>query len=123
MRYLDILYVPLQENLKEKFVNPYSLHLDKTLAVDRIQEKVYITLYLLSTTVYDQYECCGAASYLDWADSAWFASQLVAKVPDSCCKSPGPGCGARDHPSNIHYTGCVHRCPSRDILPPPATGL
>ena len=84
---------------------------------------VYIMLYLLSTTVCDQYECCGAASYLDWADSAWSASQLVAKVPDSCCKSPGPGCGARDHPSNIHYTGCVHRCPSRDILPPPATGL
>jgi hypothetical protein len=30
-------------------------------------------------------------------------------VPDSCCKTESPGCGTRDHPSNIPYTGCRHR--------------
>ena len=59
-----------------------------------------------------QYQCCGADSYRDWArpgawhSVAWGRGSLV---PDSCCKSPAPGCGARDHPSNIHYTGCRHR--------------
>ena len=36
--------------------------------------------------------------------------KLPLQVPDSCCKSPSPGCGARDHPSNIAYTGCSVRC-------------
>ena len=51
------------------------------------------------------------------------------KVPDSCCKTVNlnvfssfsfcnlfgaifkvsKDCGWRDHPSNIHYTGCIHR--------------
>ena len=31
------------------------------------------------------------------------------QVPDSCCKSVSAGCGARDHPSNVHYTGCAHQ--------------
>ena len=47
------------------------------------------------------------------------------KVPDSCCKTVklnvflhpvifsifqvSKDCGWRDHPSNIHYTGCIHR--------------
>ena len=29
-------------------------------------------------------------------------------MPDSCCKTVSLGCGSRDHPSNIHYTGCRH---------------
>lgn len=33
----------------------------------------------------------------------------VDQVPDSCCKTEGVGCGVRDHPSNIYYTGCIHR--------------
>ena len=33
----------------------------------------------------------------------------TTQVPDSCCKSVSAGCGARDHPSNVHYTGCAHQ--------------
>ena len=27
-------------------------------------------------------------------------------MPHTCCKTPSPGCGERDHPSNIEYSGC-----------------
>lgn len=95
--YQDQLEADLKENLLSNFVHPYSLYNDETAAVDHIQIK---------------YQCCGADSYRDWArpgawhSVAWGRGSLV---PDSCCKSPAPGCGARDHPSNIHYTGCRHR--------------
>ena len=38
-----------------------------------------------------------------------FFSLGEIQVPDSCCISPGRFCGVRDHPSNVRYTGCVHR--------------
>jgi len=52
--------------------------------------------------------CCGAESFTDWEDSPWVLAQEKAKVPPSCCKSPSQDCGVRLHPSNIHYSGCVH---------------
>jgi len=56
-------------------------------------------------------QCCGAESFMDWRDSFWAhrGDNGDSKVPSSCCKSPSPGCGVRDHPSNIYYTGCGHR--------------
>ena len=41
--------------------------------------------------------------------SPWKDLNPDLKVPDSCCKSESPGCGVRDHPSNIPYTGCKHK--------------
>lgn len=47
----------------------------------------------------------------DWQYSKWRLDGLAKdnKVPDSCCKTEGLGCGVRDHPSNIYYTGCIHK--------------
>ena len=42
-------------------------------------------------------------------DSPWKNKNPEFLVPDSCCKTESPGCGVRDHPSNIPYTGCIHR--------------
>ena len=55
--------------------------------------------------------CCGANSFQDWRRSDWWDSPGRADntVPDSCCKSVSSGCGVRDHPSNIYYTGCGPR--------------
>ena len=48
--------------------------------------------------------------FLTASGSEWRAGQdSRVKVPDSCCKTVSEGCGARDHPSNIPYTGCIHR--------------
>lgn len=97
--YQEQLELDLKENLLNKFVHPYSLYPDETAAVDQIQIK---------------YECCGSDSYRDWTRPGAWQSEARGRVPaplvpDSCCKSPAPGCGVRDHPSNIHYTGCRHR--------------
>ena len=40
--------------------------------------------------------------------SNWSGEHPGFRVPDSCCKTESPGCGVRDHPSNIPYTGCIH---------------
>ena len=48
--------------------------------------------------------------FLPASGSEWRAGRdSRVKVPDSCCKTVSEGCGARDHPSNIPYTGCIHR--------------
>merc|ERR1712002_1448802 len=80
--------------LKETFINTYSLNMENTRAVDTIQT---------------MHECCGSSSYSDWAGSPWHLAHPSMAVPDSCCKTVTPGCGVRDHPSNIPYTGCIHR--------------
>ena len=104
-----------QENLLNKFVHPYSLYPDETAAVDQIQIKVCMFQCLNpETSLVPQYECCGSDSYRDWARPGAWQSEARGRVPaplvpDSCCKSPAPGCSVRDHPSNIHYTGCRHR--------------
>ncbi|PSN33010.1 Tetraspanin-11 [Blattella germanica] len=57
------------------------------------------------------YKCCGANLFEDWKYSRWLKENpsVELKVPDSCCKTILPNCGRRDHPNNIHYTGCRHR--------------
>lgn len=92
--YQDRLGPDLEQTLTRSFISSYGLDHDRTLAADNIQLKL---------------QCCGSESHLDWADSAWRTSHPPLLVPHSCCKSPGEGCGVRDHPSNIHYTGCRHR--------------
>ena len=54
-----------------------------------------------------QFKCCGSNRSDNWADSLWIRSARAEgrAVPDSCCKSPTAGCGARDHPSNISRGG------------------
>jgi len=91
--YQDRLLEDLQSSLTENFISNYSVDQDRTLAADNIQIKL---------------SCCGSESHLDWSGSSWQTSHQPLLVPDSCCKSPSVGCGLRDHPSNIHYTGCRH---------------
>ena len=114
--FLTTSYLYKQENLLNNFVHPYSLYSDETAAVDQIQIKVRMFQCNVCSVwpMLAQYKCCGADSYRDWAGPGAWQSEARGRgpallVPDSCCKSPGPGCGARDHPSNIHYTGCRHR--------------
>jgi len=92
--YQDKLGTDLQDNLKEHFIYPYSFNQDSTIAVDNIQQK---------------YDCCGADSYKEWLTSGWHSQYPGYATPDTCCKTLSPGCGIRDHPSNINYTGCRHR--------------
>jgi len=87
--------IDLQRNLADTFILGYSDQNPDTIqAVDKIQTK---------------YSCCGVSSYVDWSESTWHKNHPLMKVPDSCCKTVTDGCGARDHPSNIDYTGCIHR--------------
>jgi len=92
--YQDQIDTDLKEGLKETFINTYSLNMENTRAVDTIQT---------------MHECCGSSSYSDWEGSPWHLAHPTMAVPDSCCKTVTPGCGVRDHPSNIPYTGCIHR--------------
>ena len=59
--------------------------------------------------VQQQLHCCGQLIFTEWRDSAWALTSPSSLVPDSCCKTQSPGCGERDHPSNIPYTGCAHK--------------
>lgn len=51
-----------------------------------------------------QFHCCGSNNSQDWQDSEWIRSDQAGGrvVPDSCCKTVVPGCGQRDHASNIY---------------------
>jgi len=84
----------LNKHLFQAFIQGYGGSRETTISVDRIQS---------------EFNCCGANSWLDWRVSPWSEENPGLKVPDSCCKTLSPGCGARDHPSNIPYTGCIHR--------------
>eukprot|EP00095_Tigriopus_kingsejongensis_P002012 maker-scaffold419_size176504-snap-gene-0.32 protein:Tk02012 transcript:maker-scaffold419_size176504-snap-gene-0.32-mRNA-1 annotation:"cd151 antigen-like" len=84
----------LTRNLKSVFTQSYHVDMERTNAIDSIQQ---------------QYKCCGGEIFEDWHQSPWyFAASKRNKVPDSCCKSMSNSCGRRDHPSNIPYTGCRH---------------
>lgn len=67
-----------------------------TQAVDRLQQ---------------DFKCCGSNSSSDWLHSVYVTSPEGGDrvVPDSCCKTPTPQCGQRDHPSNIYKVegGCI----------------
>lgn len=59
-----------------------------------------------------QFDCCGATFHTNWEHSEWRHSPLntdpYRKVPDSCCKTEVPGCGQRNHPSNINQPVRLH---------------
>lgn len=92
----------LQLTLKETFITNYGLDERKTNAIDLMQQR---------------YMCCGAIIFEDWKESVWFTTNRTdlirtkngRLVPDSCCLTETDMCGTRDHPSNIHYTGCIHK--------------
>jgi len=84
----------LEPDLSSSLVATFILGYREGGAVDRLQE---------------QHECCGVQTFSDWSGSPWQLEHRDMKVPDSCCKTVSPGCGWRDHPSNIQYTGCMHR--------------
>jgi len=92
--YQEQIEKDLNQHLAQSFIQGYGEERDITNAVDRIQR---------------EYSCCGANSFADWRTSPWKDLNPDLKVPDSCCKSESPGCGVRDHPSNIPYTGCKHK--------------
>ena len=50
------------------------------------------------------FKCCGWNDYEDYEQK-----NKSIPVPDSCCKTIVSGCGARKHPSNINYDGCLDR--------------
>jgi len=89
----------LETELRERFNEEYGRqeYNATTLAVDGLQLSL---------------KCCGVRSVEDWRQSEWWkdAGQRGRNlVPDSCCISPSPYCGQRDHPSNVRYTGCVEK--------------
>ncbi|KAL4709368.1 hypothetical protein ACJJTC_007100 [Scirpophaga incertulas] len=84
----------LRAELNNTFLSNYALDTVITDAVDRMQV---------------EFKCCGAVRFADWRRSAWHEHDPRLLVPDSCCKTAAPRCGARDHPSNIHYQGCIRQ--------------
>lgn len=66
---------------------------------------------VLAYVYYQQFHCCGSNNSRDWQDSEWIRSGEAdgRVVPDSCCKTVVPGCGRRDHASNIYKVegGCI----------------
>ncbi|XP_043600853.1 CD151 antigen-like isoform X2 [Bombus pyrosoma] len=88
----------LKMNLNRTFLENYSMRSRETSAIDQMQI---------------EFKCCGAVRFEDWLVSEWHKGEDVLKdgslVPDSCCKTPTHLCGRRDHPSNIHYTGCIYK--------------
>ncbi|XP_036391059.1 CD151 antigen isoform X1 [Megalops cyprinoides] len=84
----------LKDTMTEKYKQPGEEHV--TRAVDKLQQ---------------EFKCCGSNSSSDWAESKWLKSAESDQrvVPDSCCKTPTPLCGRRDHPSNIYKVegGCI----------------
>ncbi|XP_037968027.2 CD151 antigen isoform X4 [Plutella xylostella] len=82
----------LRRELNTTLLRNYALDAAATAAADRMQQ---------------EFKCCGAVNYQDWRHSPWHQHEPRQLVPDSCCKTVSPRCGARDHPSNIHYVGCL----------------
>ncbi|CAG9091481.1 unnamed protein product [Plutella xylostella] len=78
----------LRRELNTTLLRNYALDAAATAAADRMQQ---------------EFKCCGAINYQDWRHSPWHQHEPRQLVPDSCCKTVSPRCGARDHPSNIHY--------------------
>ncbi|VDP32368.1 unnamed protein product [Soboliphyme baturini] len=93
----------LKQNFQQTLMERYGSDETVTKATDRLHET---------------HGCCGAEMFRDWRNSTWYKtvnSEAQAKkrdgkiqqVPDVCCRSVKPGCGRRDHPSNIYYEGCL----------------
>ncbi|XP_028258324.1 CD151 antigen-like isoform X2 [Parambassis ranga] len=96
--YYQQLNEELKQNLRETMIQKYkqTSYEHITSAVDKLQ---------------GEFKCCGSNSSSDWAESIWIRTSDASgrKVPDSCCKTVTPGCGVRDHPSNIYKVegGCI----------------
>ncbi|XP_027387381.1 CD151 antigen isoform X3 [Bos indicus x Bos taurus] len=96
--YYQQLNAELKENLKDTMTRRYHQpgHEGVTSAVDKLQQ---------------EFHCCGSNNSRDWQDSEWIRSGEAGGrvVPDSCCKTVVPGCGRRDHASNIYKVegGCI----------------
>ncbi|XP_068117486.1 CD151 antigen [Hyperolius riggenbachi] len=90
----DELKQSLKDTMTQKYQQPGEEKV--TSAVDKLQQ---------------EFKCCGSNNSLDWKDSVWIRSPAADSrlVPDSCCKTVTPKCGARDHPSNIYKVegGCI----------------
>ncbi|KAG9329657.1 hypothetical protein JZ751_029936 [Albula glossodonta] len=96
--YYQRLSEELKQHLHQTMTGNYA-QLDRdsiTQAVDRLQQ---------------EFKCCGSNSSSDWMQSVYVNSSEAdgRVVPDSCCKTPTPLCGRRDHPSNIYRVegGCI----------------
>ncbi|KAJ0056761.1 hypothetical protein NL108_016412, partial [Boleophthalmus pectinirostris] len=89
--YYQQLNEELKQSLRDTMIQKYERTNQEhiTRAVDKLQQ---------------EFKCCGSNSSADWAASEWIRSQAGKGrlVPDSCCKTPSPMCGERDHPSNIY---------------------
>lgn len=92
--YQEQVETELKMNLNNTFLEYYHVDGAKTQAIDHFQK---------------EFKCCGALRFEDWRYSKWYKEHRNQQslVPDSCCKSPSPNCGVRDHPSNIQYDGCM----------------
>ncbi|KAK7912967.1 hypothetical protein WMY93_013178 [Mugilogobius chulae] len=96
--YYQQLNEELKQSLRDTMIQKYQRTNQEhiTRAVDKLQQ---------------EFKCCGSNSSADWAASEWIRSQAGKGrlVPDSCCKTPTPMCGERDHPSNIYKVegGCI----------------
>lgn len=82
----------IRRTIKDKMNQQYGVNDDVTKSIDKLQEKN---------------KCCGDTGGSSWNDTAWRQREQERVVPDSCCKTPSPGCGIRDHPSNINDEGCL----------------
>uniref|UniRef100_A0A0K8SCE0 Tetraspanin n=1 Tax=Lygus hesperus TaxID=30085 RepID=A0A0K8SCE0_LYGHE len=93
--YMNQVEGDLNHNLNATFVDNHGISTRETNAIDRMQQ---------------EYKCCGASGFENYIDSRWRKEGNITNlVPDSCCKSVSEGCGKSNHPSNIPYTGCVHK--------------
>ncbi|XP_060031843.1 CD151 antigen isoform X2 [Erinaceus europaeus] len=96
--YYQQLSSELKENLRDTLTKRYQQqgHEAVTSAVDKLQQ---------------EFRCCGSNNSEDWRESAWVHSPEAQGrvVPDSCCKTLTPGCGTRDHASNIYKGGCISK--------------
>ena len=82
-----------------------SLYHTLTFSHRPLSSPTFSQLPVTCLSSFRQFRCCGGVSYREWGSSRWREmTQRAGSVPDSCCKTPSPGCGARDHPSNIWYT-------------------
>jgi len=93
--YESAIHEELSRNLNKTLTTKYSVDIGVTVAVDTMQEN---------------FQCCGAVSYMDWQHSVWAAtkSSMDANlVPVSCCLSPNTTCASVLDPTLIFTQGCI----------------
>lgn len=99
----------------EQIGNELKRNLNQTIAQHYSEDDVISSAI---QKLHIEHQCCGAVNFMDWRKSKWYekinTEKLVGErggknlfVPDFCCRTPSEFCGERDHPSNIHYDGCI----------------